>query len=127
MDTKPDRKWTDCQKCGKPMTMMVQATIVAPADLSHQFSKANLRRKDVYLMGVSWDGADYLCADHGLIIGGFGDRYRKMEQEVARAKAPLDTETLLKLIAEHTGNRISFSLGDLDMFMNLMRAAREAT
>lgn len=120
MDTK--HNWPDCPKCGKPMRMMVQATIVAPAELTSQFSKTNLRRKDVYLMGVSWDGADYLCEEHGLIIGGYGNYVTKLEEKVKRIETEPSTEQLLQLIAENTGKRINLGLDDLDQYLSVARA-----
>lgn len=54
-----------CEKCGSPTRMQVQAVISAPGELAHQFSKTNLRRKDVYLMGVLWETATYICENEG--------------------------------------------------------------
>ena len=50
-----------CPKCGHELTMMVQATIIAPARYSHELSKKNFRKKEVYLNGVSWETMDLLC------------------------------------------------------------------
>ena len=71
------------------MRMMVQATISAPSDLAHQFSKQMMRRSDVYFMGVNWETADHLCAVHGLVIDGFGNYVTRLEAKVAELEALL--------------------------------------
>ena len=53
----------NCPKCNSPTRMDVDATISAPGELEHRFSKANIRRKDVYLIGVSWDAANFYCTN----------------------------------------------------------------
>jgi hypothetical protein len=74
--------------------MMVQATVSAPSELVHQLSKANLRRKDVYLMGVNWETADHICDNPacGQVIDGFGNYVTRLEAEVKRLKAQYEPE-----------------------------------
>ena len=52
-----------CPKCGSSMRMQVNACISAPSDLMHDFKKTNLRRKDVYFMGVFWETATHICSN----------------------------------------------------------------
>ena len=78
-----------CGRCGGDTRMQVHAVISAPGELAHQFSKQNLRRKDVYLMGVLWETADYLCTNPECryVITGYGNYVTNLEKEVERLKA----------------------------------------
>lgn len=71
--------------------MLVQAVLSAPGELAHQFSKQNLRRKDVYLMGVLWETADYICTNEACqyIIDGYGNYVTGLEKENDRLKQEL--------------------------------------
>lgn len=53
----------ECEKCGAETRMQVKAIISAPGSLTNQLSKTNLRKKEVYLMGVLWETADYICTN----------------------------------------------------------------
>jgi hypothetical protein len=68
--------------------MQVQATVCAPAWLSHLFSKTNMRRKDVFFMGVSWETADYYCGDAscGYHKDGYRNRIDKLKDENEQLK-----------------------------------------
>ena len=83
-----------CLKCGSPTRIQVQATISAPGDLAHQFSKQNLRRKDVYLLGVNWETADFICTNPkcGVVRDGYGNYVSKLEKEVKRLKEELNNK-----------------------------------
>lgn len=72
-----------CVKCGGDVKMMVQMTIVAPGELFHNFTKANLRRKDVHSMGVNWGAADFLCQNPkcGYVDDGFGNYVKNLVKE----------------------------------------------
>lgn len=75
-----------CPDCGKPMRMQVQATISAPAELMHKFSKSNIARKDVQLLGVNWETADRICVTQGCdtVIGGLGNYMTKLQKKERR-------------------------------------------
>lgn len=71
--------------------MMVKATIVAPSSLTGKFSKSNLRRKDVYLMGVNWEGADYLCNScNVLVVDGYRNYVDGLKAENVELKKKLE-------------------------------------
>lgn len=80
-----------CPKCGSETTMQVQAVISAPGELAHQLSKQNLRRKDVQLLGVLWETADYVCTNWACahVVTGYGNYVTKLEKENERLKAEL--------------------------------------
>lgn len=65
---------------------MVQATIAAPAGLAHQFSKQNLRRADVYLMGVNWETMDFVCGNPecARVTDGFGNYVTRLESQAGK-------------------------------------------
>lgn len=65
--------------------MQVQAVISAPGELAHQFSKKNLRSKEVYLMGVLWETADYICAEPNCgrrVLDGYGNYVTGLKKRV---------------------------------------------
>lgn len=74
-----------CKRCGSDTRIQVQAVISAPGELAHKFSKQNLRRRDVYLMGVLWETADYICTNPecGKVVDGYGNYVTNLEKEVA--------------------------------------------
>lgn len=80
-----------CEICGSDdIRMQVQATISAPAELNHLFSKSNLRRKDVYLLGVNWETGDFLCSNCGhIVIEGYGNYVSRLEKEVKELRKKL--------------------------------------
>jgi len=80
-----------CPKCGYSMRMQVQAVISAPSDLAHQLGKRNLRRKDVYLMGVLWETADHICdnPDCRHVLDGYGNYVTKLKKENERMQEVL--------------------------------------
>ena len=85
-----------CERCGNDTRIQVQAVISAPGELAHQFSKQNLRRKDVYLMGVLWETADYICTnpDCRKVINGYGNYITNLKKEVERLKAKYEPDGL---------------------------------
>lgn len=50
-----------CPKCNGNVEMMVDVTILAPSEMEGQFSKQNLRKKEVKLYAVNWSKAKYFC------------------------------------------------------------------
>ena len=84
-----------CERCGSDTRIQVQAVISAPSELAHQFSKQNLRRKDVYLMGVLWETADFICTNPecGKVIDGYGNYVTNLKKEVEQWKAKYEPET----------------------------------
>ena len=77
-----------CERCGSETRMQVQAVISAPGELAHNLSKKNLKRKDVYLMGVNWETADYICTNQkcGKVFNGYGNYVTRLEKEVDRLR-----------------------------------------
>mgnify|MGYP000704705494 CR=1 FL=1 len=73
----------ECQKCGSLTRVQVLASISAPGELSHQFSKSNLRRADVWLMGVNWETADYICTNDMCrhVTNGYGNYVTRLKNE----------------------------------------------
>lgn len=80
-----------CPQCDGSMRMQVQAVVSAPADLSHNFTKQNLRRSDVHVMGVLWETADYICenAQCGYVINGYGNYVTGLKKENEGLRAAL--------------------------------------
>ena len=78
-----------CKHCGGPTRIQVQATLSAPAELSHNFSKTNLRRRDVYLLGVNWETADTICKNCGTVVHAYGNYVSRLEKENTRLRAEL--------------------------------------
>ncbi|PLC44517.1 hypothetical protein C0Q88_07510 [Ralstonia pickettii] len=88
-----------CPHCGSEGRIQVQAVISAPAALAHQFSKQNLRRADVHLMGVLWETMDFICGSEkcGRVTDGYGNyvtnlakRVKELEAQVAQAPSMTD-------------------------------------
>ena len=80
-----------CQHCdSENVRIQGQATLSAPGELMHQFSKSNLRRKDVYLMGVNWETFDVICGDCSRVTPAYGNYVSRMEKEVERLQACFD-------------------------------------
>ena len=77
-----------CPKCGSDTRIQVQAVISAPGELAHQFSKKNLRRKDVHLMGVLWETMDTICTSEKCqhITDGYGNYVTNLKKENERLK-----------------------------------------
>lgn len=75
-----------CERCGSDTRMQVQAVISAPGELAHRFSKQNLRRSDVYLMGVLWETADFICTNPkcGKVLDGYGNYVTDLKKETKR-------------------------------------------
>lgn len=65
--TDDDRaRFNICPKCKKPgLTIMVTQTVVAPRSMQHNFTRANMRKKEFEHWGTSWDMADILCRTDG--------------------------------------------------------------
>lgn len=71
--------------------MQVQAVVSAPGELAHQLSKRNLRRKDVHLMGVLWETADFICTSEQCrhVQDGYGNYVTKLQKRVDELEAQL--------------------------------------
>jgi hypothetical protein len=94
-----------CIHCGGKTRMQVQAVISAPGELANQLSKKNLRSKEVYLMGVLWETADYICAEPNcgrLVLDGYGNYVTNLKKRVKELEASL-ADTLD--FVEHHSNR----------------------
>lgn len=81
-----------CERCGSLTRMQVQATISAPGELAHKLSKQNLRRADVYLMGVHWETADFICTNDKCraVMAGYGNYVSNLEKENSELRAELE-------------------------------------
>lgn len=82
----------NCPRCKKPtLRIMGQAVVNAPASMLHQFSKKNLRSKDVWLQGVLWETFSKFCEDAtcGYHADRLGNYVTKLEDENAALKAEL--------------------------------------
>jgi hypothetical protein len=64
-----------CPKCNSSTVMQVQLMLQAPGECSQNLSKKALRRKDVHVMGVLWETADYVCTNPqcGHVLDGYGN------------------------------------------------------
>ena len=84
-----------CERCDSDTRMQVQAVISAPGELAHKFSKQNLRRRDVYLIGVLWETADFICTNPkcGKVLDGYGNYVTNLKKEVERLKVKYEPET----------------------------------
>lgn len=88
----------NCIYCGGKTRIQVQAVISAPGELAHQFSKKNLRSKEVYLMGVLWETADYICVEPncGRVLDGYGNYVTGLKKRVKELESVL-ADTLVFL------------------------------
>ena len=68
-------------RCSGPTRIQVQATLSAPAELLHNFSKTNLRRRDVYLLGVNWETADTISENCGTVVHAYGNYISRLEKK----------------------------------------------
>jgi len=80
----------NCENCGSETRIHVQAILSTPSSLEGQFSKSNLRRKDVYLMGVNWETSDYICEKCGLVKNGYGNYVSNLKKENCELKKLLN-------------------------------------
>lgn len=80
-----------CERCGAPQRIQLQATLSAPAELSHRFSKTNLRRGDVHLVGVNWETGDLICTNPECccVVNAYGNYVSRLEKEVADLRRKL--------------------------------------
>lgn len=78
--------------------MQVQAVLSAPGELTRKLSKQNLRRKDVQVMGVLWETADYICMDPmcGYVHDGYGNYVTNLEKQLNTLEAEI------KILKERT-------------------------
>ena len=85
----------ECDRCGSPTRMQVEAVISAPGELAHRFSKQNLRSKDVYLLGVMWETAGFICTNPkcGKVRDGYMNYVTNLKKEVERLKAKYEPDT----------------------------------
>lgn len=86
----------NCIYCGSGTRMQVQAVISAPGELAHQFSKKNLRSKEVYLMGVLWETADYICIEPncGRVLDGYGNYVTGLKKRVKELEDTINNPSL---------------------------------
>lgn len=78
-----------CLKCGGPTQMQVLVSVSAPGELYRQLSKPAYRRKDVSILGVLWETADFICEDPkcGQVTNGYGNYVTNLEQKVRQLEA----------------------------------------
>jgi len=79
----------DCTKCGSPTTIQGQVVLSAPSQYYHNFTKSNLRRKGVYLMGCLWETFDFICTNPkcGHTVGRYGNYVTSIKKENEALKA----------------------------------------
>ena len=97
-----------CQKCGSRNTrMMGLVTLSAPTEFHSNFSKTNLRRKDVYLQGVCWETFDIICCEPkcGHVTDAYGNYVTNMKKENESLKKEI--EVLKKEIESLKKNLVS--------------------
>jgi len=72
--------------------MQVQAVVSAPSELMHNLSKRNLRRQDVYLLGVLWETADHLCTNDQCrhVTDGYGNYVTGLKKRVEELEKQLE-------------------------------------
>lgn len=54
-----------CPKCNGDLEMMVDVTMLIPAELESKLSKTSLRRADVKIYAANWGRASYFCKTEG--------------------------------------------------------------
>lgn len=64
-----------CIQCGSEMIMQVQLYISCPSDLFLKIRKADLRKKDVQIIGANWDKARFICKC-GNMVNEYGEETR---------------------------------------------------
>lgn len=80
-----------CRKCGGPITMMVQITMVIPGEMESHLTKKAIASKAVEIWGASWPAATEFCANPKCKYN-----YRRgsnQEEKEAKWKAELAAET----------------------------------
>ena len=113
----------NCSKCGSKTRMNVLAGISAPSELSHQFSKSNLRQKEVWLTHVNWETADYICTNplccH--ITNGYGNYVTGLEKRIQQlttlSQAVLDnsfTENYIRIVTHDSYDALADFLKETD-------------
>lgn len=50
-----------CPKCGGPLEIMVDVTMLIPENMENNITKHQLRRRDVKLYAAGWPKASYFC------------------------------------------------------------------
>jgi hypothetical protein len=50
-----------CPECGSDVEMMVDVTMLIPAELEGNLTKRNLRKKGVVIYAANWSRASYFC------------------------------------------------------------------
>jgi hypothetical protein len=68
---------------------MVQTIITAPSRLWRQFSKKDLRSKEVQTNGTLWETCDFICGspECGRVTGGYGNYVTNLKKENEQLKA----------------------------------------
>ena len=54
-----------CPRCKGECEMMVDVTLLIPAELESRLTKKAMRRKDVTLFAANWPKARYFCKNRG--------------------------------------------------------------
>jgi hypothetical protein len=80
-----------CIHCGSEGKIQVLACIEAPSELAHQFSKTNMKRKDVFFRGVLWETMDFICGNPNCqrLTDGYGNYVSNLKKENERLKKEL--------------------------------------
>jgi hypothetical protein len=96
------------------MRMQVQAVVSAPSDLLHGLSKRNLRRKDVYLMGVLWETADHICTNEKCshVIDGYGNYVTNLKKQRDELLASLQEALVFLPVCSDVRNKAKTAINN---------------
>ncbi len=86
-----------CEKCGTETNLVTLVSISAPASLYGKLTKRNLRRKGVEIMGVLWEGTDFICPNCNHAVFGYRNYVRRLEEESQQLKQLLAERTVLRV------------------------------
>ncbi len=85
-----------CDKCNAEMNLVTLLTISAPSSLWGNLTKRNLRRKGVEIMGVLWEGTDFICPNCNNTVFGYRNYVQRLEEENQKLKQLLAENTVLR-------------------------------
>lgn len=72
----------ECPKCGHTeLRMHTQVTLSTPASMYAQFSKSNLRKKEVHLESANWETSTIICPKCYWTNEGYGNYVTRLRVE----------------------------------------------
>jgi hypothetical protein len=101
--------------------MTVMATVSAPGEFFGNLTKANIRRKDVYLSGVNWETANFICTNEECryIYAGYGNYISKLEKKC------LLLDDFIELLESYETNSSLTDSHTLELFLRLSQQAKD--